>query len=59
MVDFPLPCEGLTPLVTATSANNNLDGVKDLLKQTVFQAREAIGETEKVSELACFAGPRD
>lgn len=52
VIDFPLPCEGLMPLVTATSANsNNLDGVKDLLKLTVFQAKEAIDETEKVSRV--------
>lgn len=47
IVDFPLPCEGLVPLVAATATPS---GAQDLLKQIAFQAKEAVNEAEKVGD---------
>lgn len=45
VVDYPLACEGLAPLIGATATPA---GVRELLKQAVFQATEAVEETAKV-----------
>lgn len=45
VVDFPLPCEGLRPLVASTVS---APGVRDLLKQATLQAKEAVAEADKV-----------
>lgn len=45
IVDFPLACEGLAPLVASTATEL---GTRNLLKQVVYQAKQALEETEKV-----------
>lgn len=48
VVEFPLACEGLTPLIHAVASGH---GVRELLKQAVFQAKEAVEEAEKVQRI--------
>ncbi|CAM9874366.1 unnamed protein product, partial [Pylaiella littoralis] len=45
VVDFPLACEGLAPLVASTAT---VLGTRNLLKQVAYQAKQALEETEKV-----------
>lgn len=45
VVDFPLACEGLAPLINAAASTH---GLRELLKQAIFQAKEAIEEAAKV-----------
>lgn len=50
MVEFPLACEGLAPLVEATATDL---GARNLLKQLVFQAKQALDATGKVRAAWC------
>lgn len=52
VVDFPLACEGLASLINATASTH---GVRELLKQAVFRAKEAIEEAEKVFRSHLFS----
>ncbi|CAM9820115.1 unnamed protein product [Scytosiphon promiscuus] len=45
VVEFPLACRGLAPLVAATATELEARG---LLKQVAYQAKEALSETEKI-----------
>ncbi|CAM9455873.1 unnamed protein product, partial [Hapterophycus canaliculatus] len=45
VVEFPLACRGLAPLVASTTTDLEARG---LLKQVAYQAKEALGETEKI-----------
>lgn len=51
IVDFPLACEGLAQLVASTSTEL---GARKLLKQVVYQAKQALDETEKVRSVHSF-----
>lgn len=48
ILEFPLGCEGLAPLVAATAS---ADAMRNLHKQLTFQAREAITEAKKVRQI--------
>lgn len=48
VVEFPLVCEGLVPLVTAVATAS---GVQTLFKKLAAQTQEAVDETEKVGKL--------
>lgn len=45
VTSFPLACEGLAPLINAAASAH---GLRELLKQAAFQAKEAIEEATKV-----------
>lgn len=48
ILEFPLGCEGLVPLVAATAS---VEAVRNSHKQLTFQARETIAEANKVRQI--------
>lgn len=55
VTNFPLACEGLAPLIHAVATAH---GLRELLKQAAFQAKEAIEEATKVWNVKIWLGSR-